>query len=210
MIYLVAGLALLGCVVIASSRRRVEARPMCPNCGAALQSFATDRCPECLLWQPPDRDKPHYAWQRHRATVGILLVVLPLIVFLIVPLVIRETFAPSPVSMPLLGFPTTPPALPPALRGLTPAQIAQLRALGYLPSPRGTTMPTTTSPSGRPSLPPTVLKALRSAGYLAEAEEPEAGSDGIADEASPASDDGPCAVSAAPLGPPSPTPVDIT
>ena len=68
---------------------------MCPNCGAALPSFETDRCPECLLWQPPDRDKAHYAWQKHRATVGILLVVLPLIVFLIVPLVIRETFAPE-------------------------------------------------------------------------------------------------------------------
>lgn len=191
MIYLVAGLGLLGCVVVASSRRRVEPRPMCPNCGAALQSFETDRCPECLLWQPPDRDKPRYVWQRYRATLGILLVVLPLFAFLLVPLVIRETFAPPPpVAAPLFGYPTTPPALPSALRGLTPGQIAQLRALGYLPSAWGTTRPTSTAPAGRSNLPPAVLKALRSAGYLAEAEEPEADSDGITDEAGPASDDG--------------------
>lgn len=192
--YLVIGLALLGCVAVASSRRRVESRPACPNCGAALPSFETDRCPSCLLWQPPDPDKPQHVWHRYRTTLGILLIVLPVFVFLLAPLLIRETFAPlEPPSAVFTGIPTALPPLPPALRGLTPGQIAQLRALGYLPSPWGTTMPVTTAPSRRASLSPAVIKALRAAGYLSADQNPEpevSDADEITDETAPASEGG--------------------
>jgi len=194
MIYLVAGLALLGCVAIATSRRCVEARPMCPNCGRALPSFETDRCPECLLWQPPGRDKPRYVWQRYRLTLGLLMMVLPVFAWLLVPLVIRETFSPAPVKTPppalLPGFLTAHP-LPPALQGLTSDEIAQLRSLGYLPSPWGTTMPTTTKPAGVADLSPAVLDALRSAGYLSKANDPEAADSGETAASEPAGDEGP-------------------
>lgn len=182
LIYLVIGLALLGCAAVVSSRRRVEPRPVCPNCGAGLPSFETDRCPSCLLWQPPDRDKPQYVWQRYRLLLGVSLIVLPLFVFLLAPLVVRETFAPpkSP-SAAWPRFPTTLPAPPPALRGLTPKEIAQLRALGYLPAPWGTTMPVTTGPSRKANLSPKVIKALRAAGYLSDAQEPEPDDDGATD-----------------------------
>ena len=63
-----------------------------------------------------------------------------------------------------------PPALPPAFQNLTPQQIAQLRAMGYLPGPRfGPRRPAlTTQPANLSDLAPEVIEALRAAGYLPE------------------------------------------
>ncbi|MFQ5495717.1 MAG: hypothetical protein ACE5EX_10095 [Phycisphaerae bacterium] len=70
---LVVSLAIVGSVVVALSRERIETKPTCPNCREALESFEVDRCPNCMLWQPPDRGRPSYRWRRHRLTLGLLL-----------------------------------------------------------------------------------------------------------------------------------------
>ena len=146
MVYLIAGLVVVGVVVIALSRERVEAEPVCPNCREPLESLEVDRCPNCMLWQPPEQDAPTHRWRRQQVRIGLLLVVLPPLLGLLLPIVIERTLAPEPV--PLAGRPTplsTTRPWPPALPTLTPQQLAQLRALGYLPAApgRGVAAPTT-------------------------------------------------------------------
>lgn len=152
MFYWIIGFALAGGLTLALSRQRVAPEPVCPNCRKPLSGFDVDRCPHCLLWQPPDRDVAKPRWRVGRALTGVALLILPLFAYLLVPLVLDRTFAPGPTQ------PTTrPPTIVPfPAGGLTPAQRARVRALGYIP---------TVGPPGGPGAAtqpasPTVLRNL--------------------------------------------------
>lgn len=196
MIYTVIALALVGGVVLALSRRTVAARPVCPNCREPLESFEVDRCPYCLLWQPPDRDVPTVCWRKRQAILGGLLIGVPAVLYLLLPIVVEAIFAPPSNPTPTVvpgGWGATPP-LPPALQALSPSDIAKLRAMGYLPGQWG--QPAQVQPGRRrprlSELPPHVIKALRSAGYLpSDYVEPAPKEDGDDDDAGAETDNSP-------------------
>ncbi len=169
MIYTVIVFGCIGVVVLALSRRTVAAQPVCPNCREPLENFEVDRCPHCLLWQPPDRDAPTIQWRKRQAILGGLLIVLPAILLLLLPIVIEAIFAPPSISTPIVTQRNwgAPPPVPPAMQSLSPKEINTLRGMGYLPGQWGTPVPQPGSPQTKLSdLPPHVIKALRSAGYL--------------------------------------------
>lgn len=169
MIYTVIAFGFVGVVVLALSRRKVAAQPVCPNCLEPLDSFEVDRCPHCLLWQPPDRDAPTIQWRKRQAILGGLLIVLPAILLLLLSIVIEAIFAPPSISTPIVTQRNwrAPPPVPPALQSLSPKEINTLRGMGYLPGQWGAPTPQPGSSRKKLSdLPPHVIKALRSAGYL--------------------------------------------
>lgn len=162
MIYLVAALAGVGLVVLALARRRVPVEARCPTCRTALESVEVERCPTCQLWHPVDAGARRYRWQRDRLVVGVLLLALPGSMYALLPIVTRYTLArPKPRAVPILPL----PAGGGASRGLTPQQMQQLAALGYLQqSPTGLTIkPVPTSAPA--SMPPDLAARLRSLGY---------------------------------------------
>ncbi|MFH1417549.1 MAG: hypothetical protein ABII12_04585 [Planctomycetota bacterium] len=125
MIYLLIAGGVLGVVTVLLSRHRVEPEPICPTCKQRLEDFSVERCPHCLLWQPPDRGRPTHRWQIDRLLLGLALILLPTFAWLLVSILLdpdlRRPSTPGTAAVP------TFPALPPQAARMQ----RQIQVLGY-------------------------------------------------------------------------------
>ncbi len=175
LLYLVVALGMVGAVVLICARRRVPPEPRCPTCRQPLEALDVERCPNCLLWHPVDASASSYRWQRERLLIGALLIALPAALYLLVPIITSYTFLPPPPK-PQPAFPI--PLGSNVLSQMTPAQLQQLQALGYIQAtPQGVVIqPMTTSAAA--GLPSDVRTILNSLGYIKDGEQSEQPDDG--------------------------------
>ena len=126
MLYVVIGFSVFGLAMVATAGRRVPPEPVCPNCRERLENITVERCPHCLLWQPPEVSQPTRRWNWGRVTLGLLAAILPLCVWLL---------SSVPGSFSKVGKPTTsaPGVLAPPLPPNAPQSIInRAQGLSYV------------------------------------------------------------------------------
>jgi hypothetical protein len=155
--YLFIAAAAAGAAIIASSRRAIIPQPCCPNCRTLLDDLEVERCPNCLLWQPPDRRHPGYRWRISRLLIGLLLIVGPALAWQ-AGSIARQVSRKAPPAGPSAAAPVAPAALPGgALR-------RQVQSLGYL-SQRGSPARADSQPAVYPSMPDEEAAFYRQMGF---------------------------------------------
>lgn len=126
MVYVIIGFAVFGLAMVATAGRTVPPEPMCPNCRERLESVTVERCPHCLLWQPPEVSQPTRRWNWGRVALGLLTVILPLCAWLLssVPGSFSKASKPA-TSAPGVLMPPIPPNTPQLI-------INRAQGLGYI------------------------------------------------------------------------------
>jgi hypothetical protein len=137
--------AALGLLIVVLSRRTITPQALCPNCGTLLDDFSVERCPHCLLWQPPDRPHRRHRWRTGRLYIGLSLIIGPTLAWqagsVLIQVSRRSSVAgPKTAVTPLL--PVSPPGT---------ALQQRIQSLGYL-SKRNSPARADSQPAAYPSM----------------------------------------------------------